>query len=284
MLIDFQKISTRDSQHYLQHAIAPRPICFASTINVKGEVNLSPFSFFNVFSSNPPIVVFSPSRRARNNTTKDTYKNILEVPEVAINIVDFDMLQQMSLSSCEYPSGINEFTKAGLRMLTSNTIKPPRVLESKISMECKVTEVKPLGNQGGAGILVIAEVLLMHVDDEILDKDRLIDPRKIKQVARLGGDWYMHVQPEIIYKVPKPVAELGIGVDKLPAKILQCPVFTGNHFGALANVSSIPERDDDFDDDVLHDTNLSESAFAMRITALLDAGDVQSAWQLVLRF
>lgn len=283
MKVDFTNLSVRDSQHYLQHAIAPRPICFASTINTEGQINLSPFSFFNVFSSSPPIVVFSPSRRARNNTVKDTFENVMQVPEVAINIVDYQMVQQMSLASCEYPAGVNEFVKAGFTMQASDLITPPLVAESKIKLECRVNEVKPLGNEGGAGILVIAEVLVMHIDDAVLDNNQLIDPLKIRQVARLGGDHYIDVRPEYMFTLPKPVAELGIGVDALPLKIQKSHFLTGNHLGALANIASIPEINIDFDDPVLHTTSVDRMAYEQRIVALLDAGDLQSAWQLILR-
>lgn len=284
MKVDFNKLSVRDSQHYLQHAIAPRPICFASTMDSNGNVNLSPFSFFNVFSSCPPIVVFSPSRRARNNTTKDTYENILQVPEVSINIVDYEMVQQMSLSSCEYPSGVNEFVKSGFTMEPSSIIKPPLVAESKIKMECRINEIKPLGDQGGAGILVIAEVLVMHIADEILDEKAYIDPLKIRQVARLGGDWYIDARPEHLFTLPKPVLELGIGVDGLPPTIVkESTVLTGNHLGALANIAAVPEVREEFDDPILQLPQVDRAAYDRRIAELLDAGDLEAAWQLVLR-
>ena len=193
MIINLKDLSPVDKQNFLQHAIAPRPVCFASTIDQAGQVNLSPFSFFNLFSSNPPIVIFSPARRVRDNTTKHTLQNVLELPEVVINIVDYDMVQQTSLASCEFPKEVNEFVKAGFTEEKSVLVKPPRVKESKISLECKVIEVKPLGDQGGAGNLVICEVLLMHIDDSILDENKKIDQQKIHHIARLGGDWYCKV-------------------------------------------------------------------------------------------
>ncbi|HEY6062025.1 MAG TPA: flavin reductase family protein, partial [Chitinophagaceae bacterium] len=182
-----------EKQYYLQHVVAPRPICFASTIDKAGHVNLSPFSFFNLFSSNPPVIVFSPARRVRNNTTKHTLQNVLEVPEVVVNIVTYDMVQQTSLASCEFPMGVNEFIKAGFTEIPATVVKPPMVQESKVQLECKVIEVKPLGTEGGAGNLVICEVLVMHIDDSLLDANKKMDQRKIHHVARLGGDWYCKV-------------------------------------------------------------------------------------------
>lgn len=283
MTIDFKELNVPDTQHYLQHAIAPRPICFASTINAQGQVNLSPFSFFNVFSSNPPIVVFSPARSGRKNTLKDSYINVSEVPEVGINIVDFNMVQQMSLSSCEYASDVNEFLKAGFTMQSADVIKPPLVAESKIKLECRVIDTKELGKQGGAGILVIAEVLKMHVDEDVLDENKRIDPLKVRQVARLGGDWYIDIKPEYMFLLPKPAAQLGIGVDNLPQKVVHSAILTGNHRGQLANVSVIPSLSEEFDDPILHLT-AGDTDYEERIAALLDSGHLKAAWQIILRW
>jgi flavin reductase (DIM6/NTAB) family NADH-FMN oxidoreductase RutF len=203
-------------QNYLQYAIAPRPICFASTIDKSGNVNLSPFSFFNMFSTNPPMCVFSPSRRVRDNTTKHTLDNVLEVKECVINIVNHAMVQQMSLASTEYGKEINEFEKAGFTMLPSQMVKPPRVAEAPVQFECIITEVISLGDNPGAGNLVLAEIKLIHIDENILDKDGKIDQEKIDLVARLGGDWYCRVTKENLFQVPKPLTTLGIGVDALP--------------------------------------------------------------------
>ncbi len=216
MILNLNELKPADVQNYLQHAIAPRPICFASTIDKAGNVNLSPFSFFNLFSSNPPVVIFSPSRRVRDNTTKHTLQNVFEVPEAIINIVDYAMVQQTSLASCEYAKGVNEFEKAGFTMEAASIVKPPMVKESKIKMECKVLEVKPLGTEGGAGNLVICEVLIMHIDESILDENKKIDQTKMQHVARLGGDWYCKVDEHNLFKVEKPNTQLGIGVDALP--------------------------------------------------------------------
>src|SRR5689334_1538991 len=227
MILDLNELKPGDRQNYLQHAIAPRPICFASTIDKAGNINLSPFSFFNLFSYTPPIVVFSPLRRARDNSTKHTLQNILEVPEVVINIVDYEMVQQASLASCEYPKGINEFAKAGFTPQPATLVRPPMVKESKVKMECIVNEIKPLGDNGGAGNLVICEVMRMHIDDSILDEDQKIDQQKLQHVARLGGNWYCRVDPSNLFTVEKPNTELGIGVDMLPPPIRQSKILTG---------------------------------------------------------
>lgn len=199
MIFPLDALSPAQKQYYLQHLVAPRPICFASTINAKGQVNLSPFSFFNLFSTQPPVVIFSPSRRLRNNTTKHTLQNVLEIPEVVINIVTEDMVQQTSLASCEYEQGIDEFFKAGFTKIAATRVAPPMVAESNAQLECKVLEVKSLGEGGGAGQLVICEVLCLHIADAWLDADQKMDPRKQALVARLGGDWYCRVSPENLF-------------------------------------------------------------------------------------
>lgn len=279
-----------ERQRWLQAAIAPRPICFASTIDASGNVNLSPFSFFNLFSTNPAIVIFSPSRRARNNTTKHTLQNILEVPECVINIVDYDMVQQTSLSSCEYAKGVDEFIKAGFQKTPATLVKPPMVKEAKVKLECKVQEVKSLGEQGGAGQLVIAEVLCMHVDESILDEDGKIDQCKLKLVARLGGDWYCRVDETNLFKVPKPNTELGIGIDNLPPGIRNSSFLTGNHLGMLANVHTLPEIDPVFSDDRLKEIvqyyavnpQEMEKELHRYAGALLNEGNIAAAWQVLL--
>lgn len=277
-------------QQYLQYCIAPRPICFASTINKNGQVNLSPYSFFNLFSSNPPIVVFSPSRRVRNNTIKHTLENVLEVPEVVINVVTYDMVQQMSLSSCEYPSGTNEFEKAGFTMQKASIVQPPMVLESPAKLECKVIEIKPLGDQGGAGNLVIAEVLRFHLDTKILDEQDNIIPSQLHLVARLGGDWYCKVDETNLFKVPKPNTELGIGIDALPYHIKSSKFLTGNHLGMLGNVASIPTADPAFSNDrvkqIFQYYSLNPSDLDRELhqyaAELLNQEKVDAAWQVLL--
>jgi flavin reductase (DIM6/NTAB) family NADH-FMN oxidoreductase RutF len=290
MTIDLQNLSTADKQNYLQHAVAPRPICFASTIDKEGNINLSPFSFFNLFSSNPPIVIFSPSRRVRDNTTKHSLQNVLEVPELVINIVDYDMVQQASLASCEYPKGINEFVKSGFTAEPATLVKPPMVKESKVKMECKVIEVKPLGTEGGAGNLVICEVLRMHIDDAILNENKRIDQRKLHHVARLGGDWYCVVNEQNLFQVEKPNTQLGIGVDALPESIRNSKILTGNNLGQLANVNEYPIVDPAFDDahlrQIVQYFSVSPDEMEKELHSyakkLLDEGKVKQAWQVLL--
>jgi len=242
--IEVSELSPAQLQNYLQYAIAPRPICFASTIDLAGNINLSPFSFFNMFSTNPPLCIFSPARRVRDNTTKHTLENILEVKECVINIVNYPMVQQMSLSSTEYAKGVNEFEKAGFSMLPSVLVKPPRVAEAPVQLECVVKEVIHLGEKPGAGNLILAEVKLIHVREDILDNEGKIDQVKIDLVARLGGDWYCRVTPENLFKVAKPLTTLGIGVDALPSGVRNSYVLTGNDLGKLGNVEQIPSEDD----------------------------------------
>ncbi len=290
MIINLKDIKPADAQNYLQHAIAPRPICFASTIDKAGNVNLSPFSFFNLFSSNPPVVIFSPARRVRDNTTKHSLENVLEVPEVVINIVDYDMVQQTSLASCEFAKGTNEFIKAGFTAEKATLVTPPMVIESKIKLECKVLEVKPLGTEGGAGNLVICEVLCMHIDESILDADKKIDQTKMQHVARLGGDWYCKVDEQNLFKVAKPNTQLGIGIDALPESISKSGILTGNNLGQLANVHEMPFVDPAFTDNRLtniiqyYSINPDEMDKELHSYAkeLLDAGKVTEAWQILL--
>ena len=277
-------------QGYLQSAIAPRPICFASTINKEGSINLSPFSFFNLFSYNPPTVVFSPVRRGRDNTAKHTLENVLEIPEVVINIVTYDMVQQVSLSSCDFAKETNEFDKAGFTMQAASIVKPPMVKESKIKLECRVTEVKPLGEQGGAGNLVIAEVLMIHIDESVLDNSGKIDQTKLQLVARLGGDWYCKVDESNLFKVAKPNKAIGIGVDALPESIRTSKILTGNNLGQLANVNELPFVDPAFHDDKLknivqyYSINPDDMEKELHYYAkeLLDADKVSEAWQVLL--
>ena len=234
-----QEVSTGKLHGYLLSAVSPRPIAFASTVDGLGNVNLSPFSFFNVFSANPPILVFSPARRVRDNTTKHTLENILINKEVVINIVNYDMVQQMSLSSTEYPAGVNEFLKSGLTEVASDIVKPPRVQEAPVQFECKVNDVIALGNQGGAGNLIIAEVVKLHIKETILDADGKIDANKIDAVARMGGNWYNRSR-EGMFEVIKPIKTRGIGVDALPISIKNSTILTGNDLGILGNSERIP--------------------------------------------
>jgi len=290
MIIHLEELKPAEKQYYLQHVIGPRPICFASTIDKEGKVNLSPFSFFNMFSSNPPIVIFSPERRVRDNTTKHTLQNVMEVPEVVINIVTYDMVQQTSLASCEYPKGVDEFVKAGFTKQPATLVKPPMVKESKVNLECKVLEVKPLGQEGGAGNLVICEVLLLHIDDSLFTEDKKLDQTKLELVGRLGGDWYCHVSKENLFTVPKPNVQLGIGMDALPESIRKSTILTGNHLGQLANVNELPVIEPSFDDEhlknIVQDFSVNPEEMekeTLRYAAkLLDEGNVHDAWQVLL--
>ncbi len=290
MEYELSKLSIIERQYYLQHIIAPRPICLASTIDREGHVNLSPFSFFNLFSSNPPIVIFSPARRVRDNTTKHTLENVREVPEVVINIVTRDMVHQVSLSSCEYPKGVDEFIKAGLTPEPATIVRPPMVKESKFKLECKVNEIKPLGDGPGAGNLVICEVLRIHIADHLLDAEGRLDQRRIEHVARLGGDWYCAVNEQNLFQVEKPNTKLGIGIDALPAAIRQSRFLTGNHLGQLANVYEQPHIEASFDDAHLKqilqyysiDPEEMERELHQYAAMLLDLGKIREAWQVLL--
>jgi len=290
MILDLKDLKTAEKQYYLQHVIAPRPVCFASTVDKEGNINLSPFSFFNLFSTNPPIVIFSPARRVRDNTIKHTLENVMEVPEVVINIVTYEMIHQVSLSSCEYPREVNEFTKAGFTEEPATLVKPPMVKESKVKMECKVIEIKPLGTEGGAGNLVICEVLRMHIDDSLLDDNMKLDQKKIHHIARLGGDWYCKVDESNLFHVTKPNTELGIGFDALPESIRNSKILTGNNLAQLANVHEMPFIDPSFEDDNLkqiiqyYSINPEEMEKELHSYAkkLLGEGKVKEAWQVLL--
>ena len=290
MTLDLKDLSPSDAQHYLLHAIAPRPICFASTVDSAGNINLSPFSFFNVFSTVPPIVIFSVARRIRDNTSKHSLQNVLEVPEVVINIVDTAMVQQVSLSSCDFPKGVNEFNKAGFTATPATLVRPPMVKESKISMECRVLEVKALGQAGGAGNLVICEVLRMHINDSLLGENKKIDQRRLQHAARLGGDWYCGVDAGNLFTVEKPNASIGIGVDALPQHIRSSAILTGNNLGQLGNAPELPVVDPSFADDRLKNIfqyyaiNPEEMEKELHHYAkeLLDAGKTKEAWQVLL--
>ncbi|MBF45536.1 MAG: flavin reductase [Flavobacteriales bacterium] len=229
---------------YLLGAVGPRPIALASTIDKDGNSNLSPFSFFNVFSANPPIAIFSPARRVRNNTTKHTLDNILENNEVVINVVSYDIVQQTSLSSTEYDCGVDEFIKSGLTPINSNLIKPYRVKESPVQMECTVNDVISLGEQGGAGNLVICEIKMLHINENILNDAGAIDPNKIDLVGRMGGNWYCRSSKDALFEVEKPLRNLGIGVDNIPSEIRNSHILSGNDLGMLGNVESIPSLDE----------------------------------------
>ncbi len=284
------EIKTSQLHAYLLGSVAPRPICFASTIDNEGNSNLSPFSFFNVFGSKPPILIFSPARRVRDNTIKHTLENVYENMEVVINMVNYDIVQQMSLASCEYPKGTDEFVKAGFTAVKSDMVKPFRVKESPVQLECKVTQIIEMGNEGGAANLIICEVLCMHIDDNVLDEQGRIDPNKIDLVARMGADYYCRASGAAVFEVAKPNLSLGVGVDALPEQIRNSSVLTGNNLGLLGNCTSIPvitpladdSRLNDIFKDHTHNEDAKVHALHSYAKELLDAGNVDKAWQVLL--
>lgn len=295
MIIDPSNVSSADFQAYLQGAVAPRPIAFASTVDKNGNVNLSPFSYFNVFSSNPPILVFSPARRVRDNTTKHTLENVHEVKEVVINIVNFSIVEQMSLSSTEYDKGVNEFIKAGLTPEKSLKVSPPRVKESPAAFECIVKDIISLGDEGGAGNLIVCEVIMAHLSDSILDNNGQIDPFKLDAVSRMGGDWYCRANGTALFEIPKPIRNKGIGVDQIPSIIRNSVVLTGNNLGRLGNIERIPTNDEilEFGDrpeiiemKIRFQNDQESLAFHLHehAKALLEDGNVEDAWKVLLQF
>ena len=282
-----QELSTGVLHSYLLSAIAPRPIAFASTIDADGNPNLSPFSFFNVFSANPPVLIFSPARRVRDNTTKHTLENVEAIKEVVINVVNYDMVHQMSLTSTEYPENVNEFEKAGLTMLPSDLIKPFRVAESPVQFECKVTEIVHLGTEGGAGNLVICEVVKLHISEEVLNSDQTINQEALDLVARAGGSYYSRAKKGF-FEIPKPLQNLGIGVDNMPDHVKNSMILTGNNLGMLANVETLPNKEEvnKFVEDISERypdiKNASHREKHKLARNYLSFGDVKSAWKLLL--
>ena len=286
-------LTPAELQDYLLYCIAPRPICFASTVDKAGNVNLSPFSYFNLFSTNPPICIFSPARRIRNNTIKHTLENIQEIPECVINIVNYNMVQQASLASTDYPKGTNEFLKAGFTELKSELVRPPRVAQAPVQLECIVKEVITLGQNTGAGNLILAEIKLIHIKEEILDESGKIDQEKIDLVARLGGDWYCRITKENLFKVQKPIANLGIGVDALPSHIKNSNILTGNNLGQLGNVQILPTEQEiemikqvpdikEILDATIGDSKTREIHLHGMAKELLDRGEILTAWKVLL--
>mgnify|MGYP003609618380 FL=1 len=267
-----QDLNNLQLQTLLQTAIAPRPIALASTIDKEGNINLSPFSFFNLFSSNPPVVIFSPARRVRDNTTKHTLENVLEIPEVVIGIVNYKIVQQISLASTEYSKAENEFIKSGLTMKDADLIQPKLIDECPVNLECKVLEVKPLGTEGGAGNLVICEIIKIHVQEEYLNEEGNLDQIKLDLVARLGGNWYSRNNAENLFEVPKPLVTKGIGFDLLPVEIKLSTIFTGNDLGMLANTEELP-------------TGQFSSGEAQHLEAqkLLHQNQITEAWEILLK-
>lgn len=280
-------MSTAKVHGYLLSAVAPRPIAFASTIDEEGNPNLSPFSFFNVFSANPPILIFSPARRVRDNTVKHTLENVEAVREVVINVVNYDLVQQTSLSSTEYDRGVNEFEKAGLTMLKSDEVKPFRVAESPVQFECKVNDIVKLGDEGGAGNLVICEVIKFHISEEVLDEEQRIDQDKLDLVARAGGSYYNRAKSGF-FEIPKPLQTLGIGVDALPEEVKNSMILTGNDLGMLGNVEQLPSAEDieafvkDISERYPNIKSMTHREKHKLAQNYLSFGDVASAWKLLL--
>lgn len=280
LTINPKEVSVAELHGYLQSAIAPRPIAFASTIDQDGNVNLSPFSFFNVFGTNPPTLIFSPNRRVRDGSQKHTLENVLVHDEVVINMVSFDMVEQMSLASCEYERGVNEFDKAGFTQVDSVMVKPPRVKESKASFECKVKQVVQMSEEGGSPNLVICEIVLAHFSEDILDASGKIDQTKTDWVARLGGDWYVRASGDALFKVAKPNLQKGIGVDAIPDSIRNDKRFTGNELGKLGNIEMLPSQEEiDAFKSVHAKADLNEFA-----KELLAKDQVKEAWMALLGY
>jgi flavin reductase (DIM6/NTAB) family NADH-FMN oxidoreductase RutF len=292
--INPKELPVQKVHQYLLGAIGPRPIAFASTVDAEGKPNLAPFSFFNVFSANPPILIFSPARSGRLNTTKDTYNNVKVVPEVVINVVNYDIVQQMSLASSPYAPGVDEFEKSGFTKLPSETIQPNRVGESPVQFECKVNEVVELGTEGGAGNLIICEVTRIHINEEVLDENGMIDQHKIDLVSRMGGDWYCRADSTSMFEVKKPITTCGIGFDQLPIDILTSKVFTKNDLGQLAGIEELPNETDVNEYKLLElsdlflsledDAEKLENELHKRAAILLKENKLQEAWLTLLAF
>lgn len=287
---DATALSGLQLQNILQYVIAPRPICFASTINQEGEVNLSPFSYFNLFSVQPPICIFSPSRRLRDNTTKHTLDNLAEIGECVINIVTYDMVAQTSLASCEFAKGVNEFIKAGFTMLPSELVKPPRVAESPVQLECKINQVIPLGETGGAGNLVLAEIIRIHLSESILDEKGNVDQTALDLVARLGGNWYARINNDSLFQLEKPNEKIGIGFDQLPIDILKAEWLSNNEKAKLANLNNPPDKttaltmlDAETRQLCSSVNNQNRNAIYTEIKHLLEKGESLKAWCLALQ-
>ena len=289
-----KELTVAKMHHYLLGAIGPRPIAFASTIDENGQANLAPFSFFNVFSANPPILIFSPARSGRTNTTKDTYNNVKAHPEVVINVVNFDIVEQMSLASSPYPAGESEFVKSGLTPIPSDLVKPFRVKESPVQFECKVNQVIELGTEGGAGNLIICEVVKFHIDESYLDENQMIDQQKIDLVARMGGNWYCRANEHAMFELEKPITTCGVGYDQLPQDFLQSDVLSKNLLARLAGIEEIPNETDvnEYKLMELSDLFLSldsqpkelELALHKRAKILLEQNNLKDAWLTLLSF
>lgn len=275
--VNASDLTTQKIHQYLLGAVGPRPIAFASTIDKNGNRNLSPFSFFNVFSAAPPILIFSPARSGRSGETKNTFDNVKEVAEVVINVVNYDIVQQMSLSSSPYAKGVDEFIKAGLTPIKSDLVKPFRVKESPVQFECKVNQIIELGQNGGAGNLIICEVLRIHIKDEVLDENGLIDQKKIDLVSRMGGNWYCRADENSMFEVEKPLTTIGIGVDQIPEHIKNNKLLTGNDLGLLASVESLPSQEE------INNYPKNTTDIYIEAKKLIEKGEIINAWKILLK-
>lgn len=287
-------IPPRQLHHYLLGAVVPRPICFASTVDENGNSNLAPFSFFNVFSSNPPIAVFSPSRSGRTGNHKDTFNNIQKVREVVINMVNYSMAEQMSLASSPYSAEVDEFVKSGFNKVKSDLVQPHRLKESPVQFECKVLEIKQLGNKGGAGNLIICEILKIHISIDVLDDNQMIDQQKIDLIARMGGNWYSRTEKKSMFEITKPITTIGIGFDELPIEILNSNILTGNELGKLAGIESLPDETAVNDFKLIElseiflkfedDAKKLEFSLHKKAQEFLLQNDLEAAWKTLLSF
>lgn len=294
LTIDTTETKNPKLHHYLLGSVGPRPICFASTIDKEGNRNLAPFSFFNVFSSNPPIAVFSPARSGRTGQQKDTYNNVKEVPEVVINIVDYSMVHQMSLASSPYNPNEDEFIKSGLTAVESQVVKPWRVKESPVQMECRVNDVIELGEGGGAGNLIVCEILKIHIEESILDENQAIDQKKIDLVARMGGDWYCRADENSMFEIKKPITTRGVGVDEMPQEIVNSNILTGNDIGQLGGIEALPNETEVNDYKLIELIELFvsledapeklEKELHLRAKDLLKENKLTEAWKTLLSF
>lgn len=294
LTLDPKTLPIQKLHQYLLGAVGPRPIAFASTIDSEGNTNVAPFSFFNVFSANPPIMIFSPARSGRTNETKDTYKNVKLNPEVVINVVNYDIVHQMSLASSPYAPGVSEFEKAGFTALKSDLIRPMRVAESPVQFECKVNEVVELGQEGGAGNLIICEVVKIHINEEVLDMNGMIDQHKIDLVSRMGGNWYCRADQNSMFEITKPITTCGIGFDQLPTDLKSSKILTGNDLGHLAGIEELPNETDvnEYKLVELSDLFVSlenepvklEESLHLRAQELLKKNKLNEAWLTLLSF
>jgi len=275
--INPKEIEVPKLHHYLLGAVGPRPIAFASTVDEQGNRNLSPFSFFNVFSANPPIMVFSPARSGRTGDTKNTFDNVKATKEVVINIVNYNIVQQMSLSSSPYDAEIDEFEKSGLTPIASETIKPDRVKEAPVQFECKVNEIIELGQNGGAGNLVICEVLKIHINENVLDEKGMIDQHKIDLVSRMGGNWYCRADKNSMFEIEKPITTIGIGVDQIPEDIRKSSILTGNDLGLLGSIEAFPTQEE------INNYNAPKGDKHQIAKELIANNKVMDAWKVLLK-